>query len=101
MFSVPFLDPVHGDIDSVRYTFEAWQELLKDGFNIEKEIILGGRYSLMWDLFFERVRNNFRTMLRLVLIPVLALSKKIAVSLDEKEKNRRFAMGYFFICRKK
>ena len=101
MFSVPFLDPVHGDIDSVRYTFEAWQELLKDGFDIEKEVILGGRYSLMWDLFFEKVRNNFWTISRLILIPVLALSKKIVVSLDEKEKNRRFAMGYFFICRKK
>jgi SAM-dependent methyltransferase len=101
IFSVPFLDPVHGDIDSVRYTFEAWEELLKDDFKIEKSIVLGGRYSLIWDLFFERVRNNFRTLCRLVLIPALAILKKMSVYFDNKEKNRRFAMGYFFICKKK
>ncbi len=101
IFSVPFLDPVHGDIDNVRYSIKGWERLLDKDFEIRKSIIIGGRYSLIWDFYFEKVRNNYSTVLRLILAPVLALFKKIAIGLDKRQKNWRFPMGYFFVCKKK
>lgn len=100
IFSVPFLDPVHGDVDNVRYTVKSWEQLLTRHFEVKKVIILGGRYSLMWDLFFEKARNCYRTTGKFLLFPALAFSKKIVSFLDKKEKGWRFPMGYFFICKK-
>lgn len=98
IFSVPFLDPVHGDIDSVRYTLKEWEKLIKRNFLFEKTIILGGRYSLVWDFLFEKIRNNFHFIFRLILFPSLVLFRKIAVFMDNREKNWRYPMGYFFVC---
>ena len=98
IFSVPFLDPVHGDIDKVRYTREAWLEMLGKYFTVKDLNILGGRYSVIWDFFFEKIRNNYRRISRILLLPTLLMFKKIAIFCDKKEKNWRYPMGYFFIC---
>ena len=101
IFSVPFLDPVHGDIDKVRYTKEAWLEMLDKYFTVKDLHILGGRYCVIWDFFFEKIRNNYRRIFRILLLPALLMFKKIAFICDKKEKNWRYPMGYFFICIKK
>jgi len=101
IFSVPFLDPVHGDIDCVRFTIKGWEELLSKYFRINKVDAIGGRYSLIWDSYFEKVRNNYSRLLRMILFPILASLKRLAISLDKKEKNTRFPMGYLFVCEKK
>ena len=98
VFSVPFLDPVHGDIDKVRYTKEAWLEMLGKYFTAKDLNILGGRYCVIWDFFFEKIRNNYRRIFRILLLPGLLILKKIALICDKKEKNWRYPMGYFFIC---
>lgn len=101
IFSVPFLDPVHGDVDSVRYTSKGLQGLLQERFIITGLAGFGGRYSVIWDFHFEKVRNSYSKLLRFLLLPFLFIRKKAALSLDAKEKNQRFPMGYICICRKK
>lgn len=101
IFSVPFLNPVHGDVDNMRYTDKALRELLKDFFEIEKIISFGGRYSFMWDLFFEKARNQYGKIKRIVLFPFFSITKKLVLLADRKENNNRFPMGYFLICRLK
>lgn len=99
MFSMPFLNPVHGD--RVRYTEQGFAELLSDHFLIHEYCSLGGRNCLMWDIFFEKARNQYGNIAKSLLFPFLYFTKKLALLLDKREKNTRFAMGYFFICRKK
>jgi SAM-dependent methyltransferase len=101
IFSVPFLDPVHGDIDSVRYTSKGLRGLLQENFIVTGLTAFGGRYSLIWDFHFEKVRNSYSKLLRFLLLPFLFIRKKAALYSDAKENNQRFPMGYVCICRKK
>jgi len=101
IFSVPLLNPVHGDIDIVRYTLKGWEELLEEQFNISVIRIIGGRHSLIWDVYFEKVRNYYGTARKVLLYPWLAFTKKIALISDNRKKSNRFPMGYFFVCRNK
>jgi SAM-dependent methyltransferase len=101
IFSMPFLNPVHADMDSVRYTDKTLRQILKGNFEVKEFCAFGGRYCLIWDLFFEKIRNHSSNFWRYLLYPFLAVSQKIAIYLDNKEENWRFPMGYFFVCRKK
>lgn len=101
VFSVPFLDPVHGDIDCVRYTYKGWQEMLQPYFEDVQIKSFGGRFSVIWDFYFEKVRNRYNNYLKLILMPFLWTLKNIAKYLDRRENNGRYAMGYFIICKTK
>lgn len=99
IFSIPFLNPVHGD--RIRYTEKGLKELLTDNFLIRECHNIGGRNCLIWDIFFEKIRNKYGNLAKLILFPLLFSLKKLALFFDKKEKNDRFAMGYFVICEKK
>lgn len=105
VFSVPFLDPVHGDIDAVRYTHDGWRKYLQDDFADIEIRPLGGRFSVVWDFYFEKVRNQYNNRLKWLLMPFLWLSKLAAKRLDEREKTDRcpirYPMGYFIACKTK
>ena len=98
IFSVPFLDPVHGDIDHVRYTEKSWRIFLEAHFHVRERIILGGRYTVIWDFFFERARNSCGRWGKFGLLPIFYWTKLLAQGLDRRERNTRFPMGYVFVC---
>jgi SAM-dependent methyltransferase len=98
VFSVPFLDPVHGDIDNVRYTEKSWRIFLDAYFNIRECILLGGRHAVIWDFFFEKVRNTYGRWGKLGMLPFLYCTKLLALALDRRAQNARFPMGYVFVC---
>ncbi len=99
LFSVPFLNPVHGDVDNVRYTVKSWKILLEGLVEIEKIVCLGGRYSVMWDFFFEKVRNTYSRWGKIFLFPFLVSMKSLASYFDRREGNTRYPMGFFFVCK--
>jgi SAM-dependent methyltransferase len=98
IFSVPFLDPVHGDVDNVRYTEKSWRIFLDAYFNIRECILLGGRHTVIWDFFFEKVRNSYGRWGKLSMLPFLYCTKLLALGLDRRGRNARFPMGYVFVC---
>ena len=98
IFSVPFLDPVHGDVDNVRYTEKSWRIFLGEFFNVRKRVVLGGRHAVIWDFFFEKVRNTYGRWGKLTMLPFLYCTKMLALVLDRRERNARFPMGYVFVC---
>ncbi|MFC1907133.1 methyltransferase domain-containing protein [Chloroflexota bacterium] len=94
-FSVPFLNPVHGGIgDIVRYTKRGWEELLQRYFDKVEIKSFGGRYALIFDFWFDRIRKS-KILMKLARLPVALLSRNICLILDKKEKSERFVMGYF------
>ncbi len=99
IFSVPFLDPVHGDIDYVRHTYRSWERLLAPYFSVQEMIQLGGRFACIWDFYFEKVRNHYGKFAKLIVLPFLYVTKKIVLWLDQREKSWRYPMGYFYVCR--
>lgn len=101
LFSIPFLNPIHGDVDNVRYTEKSLRLLLDEHFEIKKFVSFGGRYTLIWDFFFERIRNYSGRLKKALLLAPLFILKKLAVLLDKRERSLRFPMGYFCICQKK
>jgi hypothetical protein len=109
---VPFLDPVHGDplrdvaqqfnskgVDLVRHTSKGLYVLLNNYFTEIDIIPFGGRWSIITDFIFEKPRKM--KYLRILVSPFYFLFYKISHIFDEIEKNRRFVMGYFCICKKK
>ncbi len=98
LFSVPFLDPVHGDVDNVRYTEKSWRIFLEVHFYVRERILLGGRYTVIWDFFFEKVRNTYGRWGKLFMLPFLYCTKLLVLGLDRRDQNSRFPMGYLFVC---
>jgi glycosyltransferase involved in cell wall biosynthesis/SAM-dependent methyltransferase len=94
-FSVPFLNPVHGGMgDIVRYTKRGWEELLQRYFDKIEIKSFGGRYSIIFDFWFDKIRKSNIFIKLLFLLPA-AIIKKICFLLDKKEKSERYIMGYF------
>ena len=101
IFSAPLLNPVHGDIDVVRYTYRGWEMILSKYFDIIELKSFGGTFTIMWDFYFERVRNAYNNLVKLVVFPILFIAKYIAIYLDGRKQNNRFVMGYLIVCRQK
>lgn len=101
IFSVPLLNPVHGDADNVRYTSKGWQKLLEERFTVNSCSAFGGRYSLIWDTYFEKVRNSYGWARKFLFYPWLVFLKNLALYSDRREKNNRYPLGYFFVCTKR
>lgn len=96
-FSVPFLNPVHGGAgDVVRYTKRGWLELLQRHFDKNKVEIksFGGRYSIIFDFWFDKIRKSNVFVESLFLLPSV-IARKMCLLLDKKEKSERYVMGYF------
>lgn len=99
-FSVPFLNPVHGGTgDIVRYTKRGWQELLQKYFDEIEIKAFGGRYPLIFDFWFDKVRKS-ETFKKLVFLPLALLLRKISLVLNKKEAPERFVMGYLVTVKK-
>jgi SAM-dependent methyltransferase len=99
-FSVPFLNPVHGGTgDIVRYTKRGWQELLQKYFDKVEIKAFGGRYPLIFDFWFDKVRKS-GTFKKLVFLPLALLLRKISLVLNKKEAPERFVMGYLMTVQK-
>lgn len=100
VFSVPFLCPAHEDRDLVRYTEDGWKMLLRTDFDVVNAVRIGGRYGLLWDFFFVRIRNRSGAkIIKALAFPLLSLFKTVALYLDKKSPNDRFYMGNIFVCR--
>ena len=101
IFSVPFLNPVHQDVDLVRYTHQGWNTILEPHFEFVTLTHYGGRFTVIWDFYFEQIRNSYSRMAKIFLFPMVLLIKRVALFLDGMAPNNRFAMGYFIVCRRK
>ncbi len=101
IFSVPFINPVTKDIDSVRYTDFGWREQLENNsFEVMQVVKIGGRYSAIWDFYFEKIRNiNGLRFVKFLLFPILLAWRYICEVADRGEKENRFPMGYLFVIR--
>ena len=102
-FSVPFLNPVHGGAgDIVRYTRRGWQELLQRYFDEVEIKSFGGRYLIIFDFWFDKVRKA-GTFKKLALLPLALLLRSTCLFLnkkDDKESSERFVMGYLVAVKK-
>jgi len=112
LFSIPFHNPVHGEAvndvnmqfsskgtDFVRYTAKGLHHLLNGKLEILEIISIGGRWGIISDFAFERFRKI--KYLRILIAPIYFLSYLTSSLFDRIEKNRRFVMGYFVICKKR
>jgi SAM-dependent methyltransferase len=106
IFSIPFLNPVHGeakvesdDTDVVRYTNKGLFLLMRKYFSAVRIFQFGGRWLLMFALFFDWVRRKNK-LFRLLLFVVIHIFEKLSRLLDKLENKPGFAMGYFVICEK-
>lgn len=100
ILSAPFLGPVHGDIDSVRYTYRGWELLLQNaGFAITDYQRIGGRQTTIWDFFFESARNSKNRLYRIAFFPFFVISRTIALRLDRRTREPRYYLDNFIVCR--
>ncbi len=105
-FSVPMLNPIHGtaeissmDSDLIRLTNRGWNLLLKKYFSEFKISPFGGRWSLMFDIYFDWIRKS-KLFLKIILFPLNIFLMYLLQFLDSIEKNKRFPMGFVIYCRK-
>ncbi|MBI2934927.1 MAG: class I SAM-dependent methyltransferase [Chloroflexi bacterium] len=101
-FSVPLLNPVHGGAgDIVRYTRRGWLELLQQIFDRDKIHVqsFGGRYSVIFDFWFDRIRASNPVIKLLCWLPAAGW-QRLCRALDRKERSERWAMGYLIRVQK-
>ncbi|MEZ4753487.1 MAG: methyltransferase domain-containing protein [Bdellovibrionota bacterium] len=108
-FSVPFMCPIHGggeaeelDSDLIRYTGRGCKTLLDEEFKDIQIESFGGRWQIIYDVWFSWVRTRKSRLLKLLLTPFGILLKPLVCIFDSfSEKDlRRFVMGYYIVCKK-
>jgi len=105
MLSTPFLFPIHADpFDFQRWTNTKWQiELKKNGFKIEKLIIMGRYFTVLGDMLkfliksYPKIYKYFGFLLFRILDRMI---KQDRISIKKNSPLNNFHGGYFIIARK-
>ena len=105
IFSVPFLNPVHGDgninnieTDSIRLTSKGWSNLLSKKFSKIKIIPFGNKNSLVYAIFFSIIKK--RRFIKFLMFPFVKISSIFLLNNFKNNFDENYPSGYFIICKK-